>query len=489
MLFNTPEFILGFLPVALVGFFLAGRVGGSVWALRWLVVASLFFYGWWNAKFVLLLVASILVNYAIGQRILRLTQVDSPRAAHRWLVGGVVLNLALLGWFKYANFLIGNAAAVAGLHAPELDIFLPLAISFFTFQQIMFLAESRSADRIDAGLLPYAAFVAFFPHLIAGPIVRPRDIMPQLLAPDLIEPRVDHLTEGITIFLLGLAKKLVLADMFARFADVGFNAAAHGAPLTFVEAWYAAGAYALQIYFDFSGYSDMAIGLACMLNVRFPINFASPYKTANIAEFWRCWHITLSQFLRDHVYIPLGGNRHGEVRRNLNVMATMLLGGLWHGAAWNFVLWGGLHAMYLLVHRRFPWQLPALAGRALTLFAVVIAWVPFRATDWDATVTMLRGMAGCNGIALPQMIVHVMPLLAMIVRPVQLLPYLGDARTLSFPQVSACLLLGWIIVLALPSVHELSERARAWALTGGFAFTVQALFFAPHVTPFLYFQF
>ncbi len=313
--------------------------------------------------------------------------------------------------------------------------------------------------------------------------------MPQLLAPDLIEPRVDHLTEGITIFLLGLAKKLVLADMFARFADVGFDAAAHGAPLTFVEAWYAADAYAMQIYFDFSGYSDMAIGLACMLNVRFPINFASPYKATNIAEFWRCWHITLSQFLRDHVYIPLGGNRHGEVRRNINVMATMLLGGLWHGAAWNFVLWGGLHAMYLLVHRRFPWQLPALAGRTLTLFAVVIAWVPFRATDWHATVTMLRGMAGFNGIALPQMIVHFMPLLAMVVTPVQLLPYLGDARTLSFPEVSACLLLGWIIVLALPSVHELSERARAWALTSGFAFTVQALFFAPHVTPFLYFQF
>ena len=489
MLFNTPQFVLGFLPIALVGFFLAGRVGGSRWALRWLVVASLFFYGWWNAKFVLLLAGSILVNYAIGQRILRLTQADRPRSAHHWLVAGVVLNLTLLGWFKYANFLIGNAAAVAGLRTPELDIFLPLAISFFTFQQIMFLVESRSADRIDAGLLPYAAFVAFFPHLIAGPIVRPRNIMPQLLARDLIEPRVDHLTEGITIFLLGLAKKLVLADMFARFADVGFDAAAHGAPLTFVEAWYAVDAYALQIYFDFSGYSDMAIGLACMLNVRFPLNFASPYKAANIGEFWRCWHITLSQFLRDHVYIPLGGNRHGEVRRNINVMATMLLGGLWHGAAWNFVLWGGLHAMYLLVHRRFPWQLPALVGRTLTLFAVVIAWVPFRATDWHATVTMLRGMTGYDGIALPQMIVHAVPLLAMVVTPVPLLPYLGDARTLSFPEVSACLLLGWVIVLALPSVHELSERARAWALTSGFAFTVQALFFAPHVTPFLYFQF
>ena len=299
----------------------------------------------------------------------------------------------------------------------------------------------------------------------------------------------EHIAEGLTIFLLGLAKKLVLADTFANFSDVGFAAAAHGAPLSFVEAWYAAASYALQIYFDFSGYSDMAIGLARMMNVRFPENFASPYKAANIADFWRRWHITLSRFLRENVYIPLGGNRHGEARRNVNLMATMLLGGLWHGAAWNFVLWGGLHGLYLVVHGQFRWKLPAAAGRALTLLAVVVAWVPFRASGLDATVAMLRGMAGLNGIALPQMIVHAFPPLAAIATPVPLLPYLGDARTLSFPEVTACLALGWTIVLALPTVHELSERARGWALTGGFAFTVQALFFAPHVTPFLYFQF
>jgi alginate O-acetyltransferase complex protein AlgI len=446
----------------------------------------LFFYGWSNPKFVLLLAGSILVNYWFGQLILGLTRSGRQRAARHWLIAGVATDLALLGWFKYANFLIGD---VLRLHTPELDIFLPLAISFFTFQQIMFLTESRSGDRVDAGLLPYASFVAFFPHLIAGPIVRPREIMPQLLALDLAVPRAQHIAEGLTIFLLGLAKKLVLADTFANFSDVGFAAAAHGAPLSFVEAWYAAASYALQIYFDFSGYSDMAIGLACMMNVRFPENFASPYKAANIADFWRRWHITLSQFLRENVYIPLGGNRHGEARRNINLMATMLLGGLWHGAAWNFVLWGGLHGLYLVVHGQFRWKLPAVAGRALTLFAVVVAWVPFRASGVDATSAMLRGMAGLNGIALPQMIVHAFPPLAAIATPVPLLPYLGDARTLSFPEVTACLALGWTIVLALPTVHDLSDRARGWALTGGFAFTVQALFFAPHVTPFLYFQF
>ena len=486
MLFNSPEFVVGFLPLALGGFFLAGRVGGARWALCWLVVASLFFYGWWNPKFVCLLVGSILANYGFGQQILRRARCGRPRAARRWLTAGVAANLALLGWFKYANFLVQG---VLRLHTPELDIFLPLAISFFTFQQIMFLVESESGNRIDAGLLPYASLIAFFPHLIAGPIVRPREIMPQLLAVDLVVPRAENIAEGSTIFLLGLAKKVVLADTFARFSDVGFVAAAHGAPLSFIEAWYAAASYALQIYFDFSGYSDMAIGLARMLNVRFPLNFASPYQSTNIADFWRRWHITLSRFLRDYLYIPLGGNRHGEARRNLNLMATMLLGGLWHGAAWNFVLWGGLHGLYLVVHGQFRWQLPAIVGRALTLLAVIVTWVPFRASGMGATIAMLRGMLGCNGIALPQMIVHAFPPLAAIATPVPLLPYLGDARTLSFPEVTACLAVGWTIVLAFPAVHELSARARGWALTGSFAFTVQALFFAPHVTPFLYFQF
>jgi alginate O-acetyltransferase complex protein AlgI len=479
MLFNSPEFVLGFLPVALAGFFLAGRVGGTPWALRWLVVASLFFYGWWNPKFVLLLAGSILANYGLAERIRR-------SSSRRWLACGIAANLVLLGWFKYANFMIHD---VLRLNTPELSIFLPLAISFFTFQQIMFLVESFRGDRVTDRLLPYAAFVAFFPHLIAGPIVRPREIMPQLLATDLAVPRADNIAEGLTIFLLGMAKKVVLADTFAHYSDVGFAAAAQGAQLSFVEAWYAAASYALQIYFDFSGYSDMAIGLARMLNVRFPLNFASPYKAADIADFWRRWHITLSGFLRDHVYIPLGGNRRGARRRQVNLMATMLLGGLWHGAAWNFVLWGGLHGLYLVVHGQCRWKLPASAGRALTLLAVVVAWVPFRATGLGATLAMLWGMAGLNGIALPQMIVHAVPPLAAIATPVPLLPYLGDARTLSFPEVTACLAVGWTIALALPSVHELSERARGWALTGGVAFTVQALFFAPHVTPFLYFQF
>jgi D-alanyl-lipoteichoic acid acyltransferase DltB (MBOAT superfamily) len=485
MLFHSQPFILVFLPVVLAGFFSLGRLGGRGWALAWLLLASLFFYGWWNPKFVLLLAGSIAVNYGLGQRILHAARSGRTSSARRWLVVGITVNLGLLAWFKYADFLLHIAAP----HATPLGIFLPLAISFFTFQQIMFLVDSARQDRADIGPLPYAAFIAFFPHLIAGPIVRPRDIIPQLLAVDIACPRAANLADGLLLFLLGLAKKLVLADTFGSFADTGFNAAAHGAALSFIEAWYAVLAYSLQIYFDFSGYSDMAIGLARMLNVRFPLNFNSPYQARNIAEFWRRWHITLGGFLRDYVYIPLGGSRCGEVRRGINLLLTMLLCGLWHGAAWRFVLWGGIHGAALMLHARCKLTLPRGMAQALTLLVVSVAWVPFRADGSHAMFAMLRGMAGLNGIALPQMIVHAVPLLGAIATPVPLLPYLGDARTLSFPQVSACLLLGWWIVLALPHVHVLSEPARAWALISSFAFSVQALVFAPHVAPFLYFRF
>jgi D-alanyl-lipoteichoic acid acyltransferase DltB (MBOAT superfamily) len=464
------------------GFFLTGRFLGETWALRWLLAASLFFYAWWNPAHLSLLIGSIAVNYAIARQI--------RGSAHRqiWLTAGLMLNLGLLGWFKYADFLL-HAVWPA---APRLDITLPLAISFFTFQQIMFLVDTTRTPAQLPRLLPYAVFVTFFPHLIAGPIVRPAEIIPQLSAPALARPRLDHLTDGILIFLLGLGKKLVLADLFGGFADTGFDAAAHGATLTFFEAWYATLSYALQIYFDFGAYSDMALGLARMLNVRFPLNFDSPYQAANIADFWRRWHITLGAFLRDYLYIPLGGNRVGPWRQAGNLWVTMLLAGLWHGAAWNFVLWGGLHGVFLIIHRAYRRvfrPLPAAPARAITLLAVIVAWVPFRAASVAASQAILTGMAGLHGITLPRMIVTFLPELAAIAQPVSVMPSLGDARTLSFPEVSACLLLGWLIVLALPNVHRMTDPGRHWALTASFALSVQALFFAPHVAPFLYFQF
>jgi D-alanyl-lipoteichoic acid acyltransferase DltB (MBOAT superfamily) len=493
MLFHTTAFILGFLPVCLAGFFTLGRFCGAAWGLRWLIVCSLFFYGWWNPEHLPLLIGSVVLNHLIAWK---LRHTDRIRG---WMAAGVGLNLAALGWFKYADFLLHIAAP----DAPALHITLPLAISFFTFQQIMFLVDTgrdavrRRAQPGDDGgsnppLLTYGAFVTFFPHLIAGPIVRPSEIIPQLAAADLARPRMDNLADGLLIFLLGLGKKLVLADMFGGFADVGFNAVARGASLTFFEAWYATLSYALQIYFDFSGYSDMAIGLARMLNIRFPLNFDSPYQATNIADFWRRWHITLGGFLRDYLYIPLGGNRAGPLRQTGNLLATMLLCGLWHGAAWNFVIWGGLQGVLIVIHKQYRRMFPPLPrpfGQVLTLLAVIVAWVPFRAVSLANTLGVLRGMAGGNGIALPRMIVSALPGLTAIADPATVLPYLGDARTLSFPEVSACLLLGWLIVLTLPNVQRMTDRARHWTLTGSFALSVQALFFAPHIAPFLYFQF
>ncbi len=345
MMFHTTAFILGFLPVCVLGFFALGRLYGTTSALRWLIASNLFFYAWWNPAHVPLLAASVLGNYWIASKL------RHPGATRAWLVGGIVANLALLGWFKYADFLLHIVIPAA----PALHVTLPLAISFFTFQQIMFLVDTaRAGGAGRSPLIPYAAFVTFFPHLIAGPIVRPAEIIPQLTQPGMIRPRRDNLADGALIFLLGLGKKLVLADMFGGFADIGFGAAAQGTSLTFFEAWYATLSYALQIYFDFSGYSDMAIGLARMLNVRFPLNFDSPYQATSIAEFWRRWHITLGGFLRDYLYIPLGGNRYGPLRQTGNLMATMLLAGLWHGAAWNFVLWGGLHGLFLVIHNAIP---------------------------------------------------------------------------------------------------------------------------------------
>ncbi len=499
MRFTSPFFIGVFLPVTLAGFYLTGRLAGRGWALRWLVAANFAFYGWWDPRFVPLLLATMLANHVLGEVVLAWAEAGRGGAARALLALGVAADLALLGWFKYRGFLADVAAGLAGTEAPRIVAVLPLAISFFTFQQIMFLVDGYRRARPRLGLLPFMATVGFFPHLIAGPLVRPAEIVPQFASPGLLAPRAGMFAAGLTLFLLGLAKKLVLADSFAPFADAGFDAAAAGARLSFIEAWYAVLAFGLQIYFDFSGYSDMAIGLAGLFNIRFPQNFDSPYQARNIRDFWRRWHITLSQFLRDYLYIPLGGNRHGEARRAGNLLATMLLGGLWHGAAWNFVLWGGLHGIYLIVHERFArWApraprrlapLAALLARAATLLAVLVAWVPFRAGSLAATASVLRGMAGLGGIELPQLVLGLIPPLRLIARPVPVLRHLGDARTLSLPEATAILALGWAIVLALPNLHRLSERQRLWAVGGSFALTVQALLFAPGAVPFLYFRF
>lgn len=479
MLFNSRLFILVFLPVVLAGFYALAQFGRRA-ALWWLLVASLCFYAWWKPVLLLLLLFSIAANFCLGRLAAR------PADGGWWLGFGVAFNLGLLGFFKYA----GLFASVLGLSFG--GVYLPLGISFFTFQQIMYLADVRAGDIKPAPFLEYACFIGFFPHLIAGPIVRPGHILPQFAGLRPLAGWRERLTWGSEIFLLGLAKKLVLADGLARFADPGFAAAARLEPVSLIEAWVALLAYALQIYFDFSGYSDMAIGLARMFGIRFPINFDSPYKAMSVSDFWRRWNITLSGFLRNYLYIPLGGNRRGEARRIFNLMVTMLLGGLWHGAAWRFLLWGGLHGVYLVIHgwsERLNLRVPRRFGWALTLFCVLMAWVPFRAAGFAPAVDFYRGLFGGNGIAVPEILCRFLPFLSHVGHGVPVLPYLGDARAMSLPQGILLLALGWFIVLGLPHLHEMSERRRGVALAAGFALSVQALLFAPAAIPFLYFQF
>ncbi|AOF82161.1 MBOAT, membrane-bound O-acyltransferase family protein [Methyloversatilis sp. RAC08] len=412
MLFNSYEFILAFLPVVLIVFYLLGSRGWTEAAIVWLVAASLFFYGWWNPLYLGLLCASLAANFWLGRKLVP----DAPQPGGRkaWLVAGLLLNLGLLAYYKYANFFVDSLGKVTGFDGSIGAIVLPLAISFYTFQQIAYLVDAYRGDTREYSFSHYCLFVTFFPQLIAGPIVHHREVLPQFARPGAF--RLDHLklAMGLTLFAIGLFKKVVLGDGMAVYASPAFAAAASGTTLSFFEAWLGTLAYTLQLYFDFSGYSDMACGLALMFGIRLPANFHSPYKAVNIIDFWRRWHMTLSRFLRDYLYIPLGGNRHGPWRRHVNLMITMLLGGLWHGAGWTFVLWGALHGAYLVINHLWHALLrrcgfaPGAGGRAarcaaglLTFVAVVVAWVPFRAANIDTARSVLSSMAGLNGIGLP----------------------------------------------------------------------------------------
>jgi alginate O-acetyltransferase complex protein AlgI len=405
MLFNSYQFIFGFLPAVCALYFVVARFWGRRVGAAVLVVASLFFYGWWNERYVWILLLSIGCNAGFATALIR-----GQSGQRFWiLLTGLGFNLLLLGYFKYASFLAQNVNAVFGVDWNVEPQPLPLGISFFTFQKIAFLIDAYVGGVVAFNLLDYCLFVTFFPQLIAGPIVRHNEIMPQFLTLPR-RPRASDFAIGGSIFVIGLFKKVCLADLSAAWVNPAFAAAASGAPVAFVDAWIAALAYTFQLYFDFSGYSDMAIGLARLFGIVLPINFYSPYKAANIIDFWRRWHISFSRFLRDFVYIPLGGNRRGVPRRYLNLAVAMLLGGLWHGAGWTFVLWGGLHGLLLALNHAWhqlrrrvglpPGNDPAavrLAAWALTFVAVTSAWVLFRASSVDSAGAMLSAMYGIDG--------------------------------------------------------------------------------------------
>lgn len=412
MLFNSHVFVLAFLPITMLGFFLLGRLQSTRAARVWLVAASLIFYGWWSWLYLGLLLLSMLANYAAGNAILSAREA-APGRARALVAGGVAANVALLGWYKYAAFVADNVTALTGIEFAVSGVVLPLAISFYTFLQIAYLVDCGRGRAERYSFLDYVLFVSFFPHLIAGPIVHHHELIPQFRQRGNFRFRPPEVAAGVAFFAIGLMKKLLIADPVGALATPVFAGAAATAP-GLLEAWTAAAAFSVGLYYDFSAYSDMAIGLARMFGIRFPYNFNAPYKARSIIDFWRRWHMTLSRFLRDYVYIPLGGNRRGAARRHMNLMATMLLGGLWHGAGWTFVIWGGLHGFYLLVNHAWNGavaraaaqgrdiRLGAGPARALTLLAVVVAWVFFAAPSLASALAVLGGMAGLNGLARPE---------------------------------------------------------------------------------------
>jgi len=463
MLFNSHGFIFLFLPLTLLMFY--GLVSRNSFrlALSGLVFASLFFYAWWNPIYLPLLLLSIAVNYVLARGL-------HVYRSKLLLVIGIGLNLALIGYFKYAGFFVQSVNDLTGtLHTFE-NIILPLGISFFTFQQITFLVDTWSGNARRYSLLDYCQFVTFFPQLIAGPIVHHHEMMPQFNQQTILANVRENMSVGLTIFIFGLFKKVVLADSVAVYATPVFTTVEAGVTLTFYEAWIGSLAYTLQLYFDFSGYSDMAIGLARMFGIRLPLNFNSPYKASSIIDFWRRWHMTLSRFLKDYLYIPLGGSRRGPTRRSINVFLTMLLGGLWHGAGWTFVVWGGLHGLYLLINHLWrQWRTPAsgakttwfaqLSSHLLTLLAVVFAWVVFRAQSWEGAVSVWQSMLGLNGIAVPAQ-------LASMLSPVNGVPGLpnfseGGLFKNQLFDIKGALL--WIVgltgaALLLPNTQQIMHR-------------------------------
>ena len=491
MLFNSFLFLLVFLPIALGVHYLLGALQPRLAAL-WLCVASIVFYGWWNPQFVILLAGSILFNYLVSLVILSLAK--RPKLQLLATAFGVAADILLLVHYKYFAAMV-NFVHDMGFNVGPMDtLILPLGISFFTFTQIGYLLDCRAGVVNDRSPLSYVLFVTFFPHLIAGPVLHHAQMMPQFANPATYRINPDKVALGLAIFSFGLAKKLLIADKMGEYADMFFNGVAGGTVPSVVSSWFGVLAYTLQIYFDFSGYSDMAVGLSLCFGIWLPLNFNSPYKSTSIIDFWRRWHISLSTFLRDYLYIPLGGNRKGEARRYINLFLTMLLGGLWHGAAWTFVVWGALHGFYLTINHLWNqfvrkgkapsrWSLPLRWG--ITFLCVMIAWVVFRADSMTTAMHIYKGMLGLNGTSLTAFGEFAIPYRK--------------------PEFFQTMLLAMVIVLALPptislqrwvpAVPRLAARPHlsAAATIGIAVFTVVLMGLSISklgtYSPFLYFQF
>ena len=485
MLFNSYVFIFLFLPASVLVFHVLRHIGLARAAIFSLVIASFVFYAWWSFKYLFLLTGLMLLDFFIARRIEQYRGANR-RAAKFFLVAGLVINLSALAFYKYANFFVDNVNALTGSSLVLATIVLPIGISFFTFQKVAFLVDLYQNKIEKFNALDYALFVTFFPQLIAGPIVHHSEVIPQFESLGKILPRT--VVAGITIFIIGLSKKVLLADTVAQYASPHFDAVLTGVHLGLWTAWSAVLAYTAQIYFDFSAYSDMAIGIGLLFGIHLPVNFDSPYKSKSIIEFWRRWHITLSRFLRDYLYIPLGGNRKGKARRYVNLLLTMLLGGIWHGAGWTFVIWGALHGFYLMVNHFWNSLKLSSDGRLFGLFswgvtflAVIVAWVFFRAANVDVAVDILTSMIGGYGpgsVTASALVVPAALLLLAFSMPntQQIMSYTPPAGTY-----------GAYMAKTIPSFLRW-KPVLLWALYIGALFAL-CLMFMTQVSEFIYFQF
>ncbi|WP_107667512.1 MBOAT family protein [Cyanothece sp. BG0011] len=503
MLFNSTIFILGFLPLTLLGFWGLSKFRLTKGATVWLLVSSLFFYSYWNIfspagqgqtiQYIILIILSIAINYSIGTEISNSKQFS--QRSKLLLILGTILNLSVIIYYKYANFFLSSLNALFSSNFRIEGLILPLGISFYTFTQIAYLVDAYRGElkKENYNLPTYGLFILFFPQLIAGPILRHDELIPQLrsLKNKVFSSKTFSL--GLIFFTLGLSKKVIIADTLSPWVATIFN---NTSSLTFIDAWVGAISYTLQLYFDFSGYSDMAIGLGYMFNIVLPINFNSPYKATSISDFWRRWHITLSNFLRDYLYIPLGGSRRGEIRRYANLIMTMLLGGLWHGAGWTFVIWGGLHGLYLSINhgwRKLNISLPSWLGWMITFLAVIVGWVMFRAQSLSDAMEMIQAMIGMKGIVLPGTVRGKIGFLTMFGFQLEswdkftYLPSFYNSKFLSF----VVLFILTVGALKLPNSQEIAHKIQfklPWAFVLGILATY-CLLSLNRVSEFLYFQF
>lgn len=486
-MFSYFEYIFIFLPLMFVSYFYLNRRGHFTAAKVLLVTGSFIFYGLWKPVFVPLLFISIAVNYLLGTMIMRGT-IGTPGIREKAAVAaGLVFNIGFLGYFKYTDFFLQNVNALFGTSIGLMKIMLPLGISFYTFLQISFIVDCYRGTIRKTDFLHYLLFISFFAKLLQGPITYHGEMYSQFTATDNREINYENISRGLLLLILGIIKKMVLADNLSVMAGAGFD---HAARLNFFEAWFATLSFTFQVYFDFSGYTDIAIGIALMFNIRLPENFNSPFKATSIQDLWRRWHMTFMRFMRDFVYIPLGGSRMGEFRHYLNIMITFIVGGLWHGAGWGYVLWGGLNGAALIVHRiwgRTGIRMHRFLACFITFFFFNVSAVYFRASTMKDALKVHRGMFGFEGVMLPKSLKSLPFLNSLGVECGEWLAHLGHKQTpfIYLIAVSA------FICFAMKNSTELSKRMKpslGWALLAGTLFGV-GIIHLTRVSEFIYANF